>query len=339
MRAEIDRRRRARWRVAVGVAVVLAAPRVAPCAEGEGAARNVARPPMPEHIGFGAAALESLAGEVYDTEKRWRPLTLGSFFTDGWDEAWVSGPRGDGGNGAPRQGWLTAFDGVFYRLAIATYGFARDNAENGNRHIGAVTLYAPLNRRLELRVDLPIVQNQRTSDSGDGYKTAAGDMHLTPTFMLSESEDVTQTFNVDFRVPTGNTNMGNEVAAITPRYEFWANWWRGLVVRGGTGVAVPYSHQGVREAGARTTYFANVASGYYFTDHDVTPFGDLVFYLDANLDQLTDGRGPATTTVLMAPGFRSHLGRDWYLLGAIEVPVTRPEPFDYQLLAGLMKVF
>jgi len=29
----------------------------------------------------------------------------------------------------------------------------------------------------------------------------------------------------------------------------------------------------------------------------------------------------------------------WYGLGGVEVPVTHPEPFDYQVLGGLMKVW
>jgi len=33
------------------------------------------------------------------------------------------------------------------------------------------------------------------------------------------------------------------------------------------------------------------------------------------------------------------MGMNWYLLGGVEVPVTRPLPFDYQVLGGLMKVF
>ena len=52
-----------------------------------------------------------------------------------------------------------------------------------------------------------------------------------------------------------------------------------------------------------------------------------------------DNRGPSTTTVTLTPGFRTHLGLNWYLLGAVEVPVTSTKPFDYQVLAGLMKVF
>jgi len=58
-----------------------------------------------------------------------------------------------------------------------------------------------------------------------------------------------------------------------------------------------------------------------------------------NLKYAMDDRGPSTTTVTLTPGFRTHMGGDWYLLGGVEVPTTDPEPFDYQVLAGLMKVF
>jgi hypothetical protein len=41
----------------------------------------------------------------------------------------------------------------------------------------------------------------------------------------------------------------------------------------------------------------------------------------------------------MAPGFRDYLGWNWYLLGAVVVPVTNPQSFDYQVQAALMWVF
>jgi hypothetical protein len=41
----------------------------------------------------------------------------------------------------------------------------------------------------------------------------------------------------------------------------------------------------------------------------------------------------------LTPGFRTHLGANWYLLGGVEVPVTNPKAFDFQVLGGLMKVF
>ena len=74
------------------------------------------------------------------------------------------------------------------------------------------------------------------------------------------------------------------------------------------------------------------------------PIGDLVWYVSTNLNQLTDGEiagteVPNDTTVTFTPGFRTHLGANFYLLGGVEVPATNPKPFDYQVLAALMKVW
>ena len=282
------------------------------------------------------AIVKSLTGDVYADPSRWRELSWSTFFTEGWDEAWVSPPPG--GGGAPRQGWLNAFDAVFYRLGIATYGYAHNFGDNGNQNTGLLQFYLPFNRRFEFRIDIPVaVSNQGAT--GTDYETNFGDFAIMPSFIISETRDVTQSFNVLFRTPTGSTFNGNGVASITPTYEFWANWWQGLVVRGGVGFGIPYGHQSIDVVGARTTFIANLAPGYYFTPHDLTPFGDLVWYLSANLTQTIDNRGPATTTLTLTPGFRTHLGQNWYLLGAVEVPVTDNKPFDYQVLAGLMKVF
>jgi hypothetical protein len=290
----------------------------------------------PHEMTFFDAAAESIFGDVYAEPTRWRPLSISTLFTEGWNEPWASPVAG--GGGAPRQGWLNASDGVFYRLVIGTGGYAHDVHENGDGYSGGVTLYTALSRRLELRTDIPVIASSRVGDTSDRH-TTAGDFSLTPRIMLSESEDVSQSFNVTFRAPTGDVDNGNGIAAVTPSYEFWANWWRGLVVRGGAAILIPYNHDGVREGGARTTFLGNLSAGYYFTPHDLTPVGDLVGYVATNLAQLTDDRGPATTTLTLTPGFRTHMGCDWYALGGVEIPVTTPEAFDYQVLAGLMKVF
>src|SRR5207247_140006 len=56
------------------------------------------------------AAKESLFGDPYSDPDRWQPLSLGTLLTEGWDEPWISPPKG--GGGAPRQSWLNAFNGV-----------------------------------------------------------------------------------------------------------------------------------------------------------------------------------------------------------------------------------
>ncbi len=62
------------------------------------------------------------------------------------------------------------------------------------------------------------------------------------------------------------------------------------------------------------------------------------FYVSGNLRQPIDS-GPKDTVFTLTPGFRTHLGANWYLLGGVEVPVTSPKAFDFQVLGGLMKVF
>src|SRR5215831_12917384 len=85
----------------------------------------------PPKDGLLGAIVKSLTGDVYAEPERWRPLFFSGFFTEGWDEAWVSPPAGAGG--APRQGRLNAFDGVFYRLGIATYGYAPTSPTTATR--------------------------------------------------------------------------------------------------------------------------------------------------------------------------------------------------------------
>ena len=299
------------------------------------AVATAAASPARREYTFLEAVKESLVGDVYAEPERWRSLSYGTLFTEGWDEPWVSPPNG--GGGAPRQGWLRAADGVFYRLGIGVFGYQHDLGGNGPGYSGTFSLFTPFVARFEILTDTPIVSTRGGSDNE--FHKNFGDFQITPRVILSETENVTQSFNLTFRTPSGSTDNGNGVAAVTPSYEIWANWWRGLVLRGGLGMYAPYGHKSIREVNARTEFRGNFSFGYYFTPHDLTPVGDLVFYLATNLSQATDDRGPATTTLKLAPGFRTHLGANWYLLGAVDVPVTNPEPFDAEVLAGLMKVF
>ena len=270
-----------------------------------------------------------MTGDVYSDPSKWQDLSYGNLFSAGWDKPWVSPPNGSGG--APRQGWLNAYDGVFYRLGIAIFGW--QHGQSNDAYTGNLINYTPLSQRFEIQTEIPMASNTVG-------QTNFGDFRITPRVILSESKDVTQSFNITFRTPTGNAVNGNGVASITPQYQFWANAWKGLVVRGGAGFTIPYSSEFNFFGDPPSTFDANLAIGYYFTPHNFTPIGDMVWYLSTNLSQTIDRRGGDNSTfVSLTPGFRTHIGQNWYLLGAVEVPVTHPEPYDYQVLGGIMKVF
>ncbi len=48
----------------------------------------------------------------------------------------------------------------FYRLAIATFGYQHD-VGNGDNWTSAISVYTSLNRRFELRWDIPMILSNR----------------------------------------------------------------------------------------------------------------------------------------------------------------------------------
>lgn len=126
------RRDAMRWvLLGVGLGATMAVP--APGRADEPRAAGAA----PQEVGVLHAAGESLTGDVYAEPSRWRPLSLGTFFSGGWNEPWASPSAG--GGGAPRQGWLNAADGVFYRLAVGTFGYKHATSGNGDVYNGGAT--------------------------------------------------------------------------------------------------------------------------------------------------------------------------------------------------------
>ncbi|MCX7111249.1 MAG: hypothetical protein NTX45_14200 [Proteobacteria bacterium] len=300
------------------------------------AAAPVAAAPVERSYTFGEMIAESMFGDVYAEPSRWQELGYGNLFSKGWNKPWASPPAG--GGGAPRHGWINAEDGVFYRLSIATFVWQHGTGNYSDGYAGYLTSYTPLSARMEIRTDIGLTSNRGPTGTGDA-QTNFADFIVTPRILLSETKEQTQSFDIALRTPTGNSYNGQGYAAVSPQYNFWTNYWKGLVVRGGVGFNIPYSGE-IANAGARSTFNARLAAGYYFTLHDSAPFGDLAVYVSSNLTQAIDNRGPnSTTTFTMGPGFRDHLGDNWFLLGALDVPVTNPKPYDYQVFGGIMKVY
>ena len=119
---------------------------------------------------------ESLFGDGY-AEGRWRPLSLSTFFSEGWLEPGRAPPAGQDGL-TPRHGWRGAFDGVFYRLWIATFGYSNSiNAPyGGNRYFGNYTIFLPFSRRFEIVMNVPFVVANGTKDPMRGYTSEFGDL-------------------------------------------------------------------------------------------------------------------------------------------------------------------
>ncbi len=313
---------------------------------GEGPRQDAAR----VETGFLETITESLTGDVY-AEGTWRPLDFRSFLTEGWLESWAGAPAGREGS-TPRHGWLGAFDGVFYRLALTTFGDANNiNAPyHGERYTGTTSVFLPFSRRFNLLIDTPFVVSNGTKAPGRGYTSEFGDFTITPRFLLAESIATSQVFALGIRAPTGSKATSNGSMALTPRYEFWTNPGGSWVVRGSSGFFVPLN---TAQNPVHTSFTGGLAVGRYLRPHDV-PFGDLVFYAATNFSVPVDGTafsqnltgvGPdarthgSSTTLTVGPGTRFHLGNNFFFLNYWDIPVTGPHPFTYNAQFALMKVF
>jgi len=279
-------------------------------------------------------ALDSLTGDVYAPGK-WRPLSMSTFFTEGWDESWAGGPAGTSGL-TPRHGWLGAFDGVFYRLWFSTFSYQNQlrTPYGGNRYQGNYTIFLPLSRRFEVALDMPFVVSNGTMNPGQGYTSQVGDLTVYPRVLLSETAGLTQSFSLGIRTPTGSAAVGQGHMELLPRYEFWSNPVGAWVMRGSLGTDSPLNQKG--QAGV-TALAGGLALGRYFTPHDAL-FGDLVFYLNCNFRSPFEGAS-TNTFVGVGPGTRFHLGDNWFFLGYWEVPVAAPVANTYQAQFAIMKVW
>ncbi len=268
-------------------------------------------------------------------------MRFGTLFDEGWDEPWVAPPSSPGG--PARQGWLNAPDGDFYRLGYLTYGFSDIHKHEATGHLFESTLYTPLSRRLMLITNTPFIRanenlgtgpfrsHRRGGGRGRGPEGEAGpgDVTLTPRVMLIETSDFSMVAQTSVRLPTGQTSTEGQMI-LTPALQFWSNPFTRWTVRGGAGVDV-----GLNRAAGNAHFLGQTAVGYTFTDHDVPLVGDFTPYVSGLVDaDLTDS---SNTLATVTSGFRNHIGGDWYLLGALEIPVTGTRTFDSRTSFAIMK--
>jgi len=284
--------------------------------------------------GLIGAITGSLFGDVY-AEGQWRPLSLGTFFTDGWLEPWAAAPSGRDGL-TPRHGWLGAFNGVFFRLWSTQLDYANGvhSPAGGNRYAGSASIFLPFSRRFEILIDEPFVVSNATIDRRLGYRDESGDLVVAPRFLLAESVSTTHVLALEIRTPTGSRATGGGITSLAPRYEFWTNPVGPWVVRGSTSLVNPLGNRQTLP----TLLTGGLAVGRYFTPHDML-FGDLVFYAACDLSVPLNDTATTATNVTLGPGTRFHLGADYYFLNYWAFPVTGPHPEQFSVQFALVKLF
>ncbi len=282
----------------------------------------------------------SLFDDIYSDEAkaRWTPLYLSTYFTDGWNTPFVLPTSSSAG--APRQGWVGAFDGQFFRAWF--FAFAYDQGVNqkiGNGYVGRYTLFAPLNRRLEFQVDsLFIVSNK--GGASNTYHGNIGDQTFWLKTLLCETKNYGYGFALGYNAPTGRTENGQGNNSLTTSFRgLWFPFGGMWMIRGETGPVIPFAHTGY-------TQYANVlAAGRYFPGSKESWFQQWWFYVVATQSSTIAGTPRHETSFTLLPGFRCKLtGRLfesvgtglWYFFADVNVPMTGPQAFSYQPIFAVL---
>jgi hypothetical protein len=294
--------------------------------------------PTPCETGCFDTITQSILGKP--DPNTWRPLSLSTLFSEGWNESLVPSPSGSGG--APRQGWINAADGNLYRLGFFTFAQGFNNPPKGNAYLGAFTIFTPLNRRLEVITNIPFVLRNNAADglpilgpnqpggTTSQSQTGFGDITITPRLLLHETKDFSLTAELAVTTPTGDGPLAGKTA-LTPAVSFWNNFAGRWVVRGGLGVLFP------TQGGGDDTLISQLAIGQTLTDHDVPLFGDFTWYVSAVAG--TPLSHSDQTSLALTPGVRTHLGHDWYFLAGLPTPVTKNRVADLGMILWFMKAW
>lgn len=279
-----------------------------------------------------AVAMESIFGEA--DSKNWRPLSFQTFLREGWNEPFVFTPRST--SGAPRQAWVNSFDGGMYRSWLNAFGYRQNVAGNGDSYFADWTAFIPLNRRLNLQLDVPYVKTNKAGVQNQ-YLTQFGDLNLTARLLLSESRDTTILAAASTSIPTGQTATAGGTTQLGYGLQFWHSMNCRWVVRGGINAVVPVNE---RPAGIRTSGNVNFAIGKYITEPGTPIFGDMVVYTSTNFISTLDNTGPNNSFFSITPGYRAEISNNWYHMAGVEIPmIGGPSHYNIGMQFWLLKVY
>lgn len=293
---------------------------------------------------------ESLVGPASPDD--WMPLTLGTFFSEGWDQPFTRAPEGT--RGAPKQNWDATPSGIFGRYATLDFFYTNDlqpvpglflptNAPfvpvhprtTGSQYGLYSTFLLPLSARFQLMLGTTFLSDNKSSPDGN-YVGNWGDTGIAARFHLIEQRDFSMVAFLDERIPTGKSVNGNDINLVTPGLEFWWNFAPQWVLRGGTAINILTGRK------SATSSFSNQLSiGRYLTTRDARFFKELVVHATFSAMSDVSGGDGYLTDVYVFPGARFGLGNDqrWYVMGGLQVPLAGPRPFTWQPQFSLTWVY
>ena len=251
-------------------------------------------------------------------------LTLGNFFSEGWDQAWAKRPHL---GGAPDMALLRVQTN-FLEQEVRTDYYFEDHVVSGSKldiHFADALVAYGVNRRLMLA----LVDSYEWIEPRPGHKELNG---MSEAFVgrlqLVDTEHSSYAFT--FRAQAPDDGIKNKQTTLS----YALAGWNDLTPLGLPRVGLYYHVQEESylgppaEAGAKRndlTYAVTLAKTWTAPDAPVvrnfTTFVEC--FSTTDLDGTTNGR----TTTGLTPGIRFTLGKGHVIMAGVDIPVTTPRPY------------
>jgi hypothetical protein len=336
--------KRAACFAAVTLVLLIAVGRVS----GQSAASADDAPPMQENSTFldGAAGGPGMPPKgAPAAQQPLSDLTLGNFFSEGWDDAWAVRHRA---TGTPDYPLLRVQTNELLRLLRMNF-FEQSNLNSPTRKnlvdADAFIDWA-FNRRFMIEVDA--AHQWIDTRPGGGSDFSGDNSYFLTRFKLIDTEASACTFN--FKVTTPNygiaTNDTQFTYAITG-FEDMAYWLN--LERVGLYYTVCFDTlAGPAAAGAqRNDMQYDISVAKTITAPNTGIFRDLTLFEENFAQTLLDGPTAGRTFVTMTPGLRFNFGTcDCWKMGnfnalilGVDLPVTSFQPWSETWRLSYIKVF
>lgn len=249
-------------------------------------------------------------------------LTLGSFFSAGWNEPWQRYPRGDG---TPNMSLLrvqTNFLAQLFRTDLAIQENRDEDPIHENSLLSGTLEYA-FNRRLMLA----IIGHYRWLDSRAGEDEDGGAVAAFARFHLLENRHASLAFTVRAGFPNRelhekDTTLGFALAG-----------WQDLAPLGLGRTGLYYHVQeetlvGPTKPGARRNSLTYAISLAHTWTKPAAFFGNATTFVEGYGRTDLDGEDAGHTLVTVTPGLRATFFHRHIVMAGVEFPITSERPYD-----------
>ena len=276
------------------------------------------------------APLSAIAGESSirpgDPVKPGRQdITLGNFFSVGWNEPWQKYPRGQGTPDMSLLRVQTNFLAQLFRTDLAIQENRAENSVSDNTLLTGTLEYA-FNRRFMLA----LIGNYRWLDSRAGEDNEGGAVAAFARFQLLENRNLSLAFT--FRAGLPNHDLREKNTTLGFAFAGWQDLEPlGL---GRTGLYYHVQEEtlaGPAKPGARhnaLTYDISLARTWTKPD---AWLGNATTFVEGYGRTDLDGEVKGQTLITITPGVRATIAHRHIVMAGVEFPLTDERPFDRTL--------